>query len=608
MKKNIFSTMKKFQFRKKYNTKKKALSLKKSKAKNHKKNTTGGNIPLIAPRKTSEYDDACGVGWKSVDQKTIELVSEEEYLKSEDATLIRTLDAIPEIQYSFNGLIADVKEFIELLFQLNDKFKEETTPYDFMQLYSKKIRISKPDSPELQNTKESWLIYALYDARKGPADNGFLPLEELTQKIIDPSNIKLSPAEGNLCVQSFFSKMMVPITMIILEYDKLKKDPDGDRLLQLLNIDDIKRRSNVMETFSWLSIDTLREIYADLNAQEAMQMVLGTSNISEWDSFKGYFGDCHVLGITIWSKGGGPQGQGAGWPVGRIQQATLDCFSVLTQGQKTMFLEQGDDLLFSTFDQKDKINTQIGAIPDWWSKTINTTKIKPNDIPLYNQYETSGIYTSKKFFPFTNTNCANDGDGICTISETTATDIHQNLGDELIFYVVIGQNAWKTSRTLQKTTQQTTYNEDGTKKSLNKGSGGKALTVNPASLFGLISKWKGKLTVAGPSGTAWLVISTALLFKKYQPQADITTQPMKQVILGAITSISAYPHHSIFEVLLAASAPPINAFKFKFNETNQTLIENNLLDKSLTISTTASSIQVEPVDASADKLTAGGGF
>lgn len=580
MKKKHFSTRKNFKGKKKYKTLKKSNAHNHKKYKTKKRSKTGGVSPYDVPRKTSEYDDACGVGWKSVDQETIELVSEQEYLKSEDSTLINKLEKLPEVKSSFNGLITDVKEFIVKLFDINYMFKNGCSPYDFIKMYSDKIHKNKPaTSPTLENTRESWITYALYDGRKSSADNGFLPLDQFTKKVIYESNINLSPAEGNVCMQSFFSKMMVPITMIILEYNKLEKNPDGMVLLNMLNIDDIKRRIATIETFSWLSINTLREIYNELNPQKAMQMVLGTSNISEWEPFKGFFGDCHVLGITIWSKGGGPKGQGAGWPLGRINQDTLDCFSVLTPRQKTMFLKQGNDLLFNTFDEDDEINKQIGSIPDWWSKTINTQQINPAEVPGYPQQEESGVYTSKGFFPFTSNNCANDGDGICTISGLTADDINKSLGaDENIFYVVIGQNAWKTSKKLQKTTQQKTYTPDGAELFLNKGSGGKALTVNPASLFGLISKWKGKLTVAGPSGTAWLVISSALLFKKYQPVHTITTKPMKQLILGAITSIAAYPHHSIFEVLLAASAPPINAFNFDINATNKKLIEKYLLD------------------------------
>ena len=92
------------------------------------------------------------------------------------------------------------------------------------------------------------------------------------------------------------------------------------------------------------------------------------------------------------------------------------------------------------------------------------------------------------------------------------------------------------------------------------------------SFFGLVCKAKNKLAVAGPSGTAWYVLTTARLFKEYENNKNMT-----KLVLNQIEIVGIMPHHSIFEILLAASVEPIKLIDFKIDDNNENII-NNLLD------------------------------
>jgi len=573
----------------------------------------GSPKPYDVPRKTSEDDDPCGIGWIAPNRKTIELISEKDYLKSDDKKLLKKLSNYPQAKNGFNLLIDDLKKFTLALFNANSLFKEGAAPSDFMLFYTNKLIKKFPhlNISHLENTLESWLIYSLHNSNKKPGDSGYLNLHQFIQNVVRPDRVlDLSPSEGNVCIQAFFNRMIVPITMIILEYNQLNESPIGQSLLKLLNIDDLKRRYQIMETFSWLSISSLRNIYSSLDSENAIQMVLGTSNIDKWEPFLGYFGDCHLLGITTWSKGGGPSntdknnqpcgGQGAGWPPFRISNSSLNCYSIFTKDQSTTFLQQGNDLLFRNINKDESFHKKIGAVPNWWAKSNNTISVPLSQIPNFNrssypplkkspkplsrsiallnkaselQNIKSGIYTDNMFFPFDEENCS-----VCTTSHSTSNSIVTNLANKSTFYIVIGKKAWQAKQNIKLATQQKILNSHGSPTTINKIGGGKALIVNPDSLFGLISKWTGKLTISGPSGTAWLIISTSLLFKNYisRPKPSI---PLKSLILTSIISISSFPHHSIYEILLAASAPPINAFPFDINESNKNIIDKYLLAK-----------------------------
>lgn len=575
----------------------------------------GSPKPYDVPRKTSEDDDPCGIGWIAPNGKTIELISENDYLKSDDKKLLKKIIRYPQAKNGFNLLIEDIKEFTLALFKANSLFKKGASPSDFMHLYTEKLRLKFPNIPAFENTEESWLIYALHNSTKTEKEIGYITLDQFKERLVRPKFVKLSLPEGNFCLQVFKNKMIVPITMIILEYNQLNRSPIGQSLLKLLNINDLIRRWTIMETFSWLSIASLREIYSSLDSENAMQMVLGTSNINEWEPLLGYFGDCHLLGITIWSKGGGPTnkdknnqpcgGQGAGWPLSRISNSSLNCYSIFTKNQSTTFLQQGNDLLFRNINKDETFHKKIGAIPNWWAKSNNTISVPLNQVPNYDpilppslkkspkplahsiallnkaselQNIKSGIYTDNMFFPFDEENCS-----ICTISHSTSNSIVENLAKKSTFYIVIGKKAWRTEQNIKTATQQKILNSHSSTIPIDKSSGGKSLIANPNSLFGLISKWNNKFTVAGPSGTVWFFLSTALLFKKYQPGPQ-PSSALKNLILTSISSLlSPIPHHSIYEILLAASAPPINAFPFDINESNQNIINNYLLAKPISV-------------------------
>ena len=95
--------------------------------------------PYDVPRKTSEDDDPCGVGWIAPDSETIELISEKDYLKSDDYKLIKKLNTYPQAKKGFDFLINNLKKFTLTLFKANSLFKEGARPSDFMLFYTNKL-------------------------------------------------------------------------------------------------------------------------------------------------------------------------------------------------------------------------------------------------------------------------------------------------------------------------------------------------------------------------------------------------------------------------------------------------------------------------------------
>ena len=380
-----------------------------------------------------------------------------------------------------------------------------------------------------------------------------------------------------MCVQIFYNRMTIPLTMIILEYNNLLKkqntNSDIKNLLDIINFNEISRREKILETYSWLSIDNLRNIYnnaktnSDINENEAFHILLGTSDIDNWDLWKGYFGGSHLIGITSLVKGGGPNCSGYQWPPVRVKSEDYDCFKILSSNRKTVFAINSDDKLIFKTELSEKWKNNIGDTTlDWWTQSKQLEKVSnlgEESKKIYNETEKPGIYFEDKYISFTLENCKE-----CELSNESVDTILEALKNKISFYIVmrdsLGQNQmWKNNNEINTNTKQKEY--------VDQGSGGKALIANPKSFFGLVCKSKNKLAVAGPSGTAWYVLTTALLFKEYENKKNMTKLALNQIEIVAIM-----PHHSIFEILLAISVDQIKLIEFDINANNKDII-NDLL-------------------------------
>ena len=67
-----------------------------------------------------------------------------------------------------------------------------------------------------------------------------MSLEDFTNKML-VEEIVLNPDEGSMAIQIFYNRMTVPLTMLILEYDRLQNlgDEKVDVLLSMINSDEI---------------------------------------------------------------------------------------------------------------------------------------------------------------------------------------------------------------------------------------------------------------------------------------------------------------------------------------------------------------------------------
>tara|TARA_R110002072_G_scaffold56672_2_gene146479 strand:+ start:41 stop:1717 length:1677 start_codon:yes stop_codon:yes gene_type:complete len=532
-----------------------------------RKSKKGG---VVTMKEVSELDDACGVAW-IYNNKKINFISEKEYKSNEDYELCEEIkDLVPN---EFIEVVKELKILVKSLLKCNNKFKLDCSPQTFMMWDNSRLKIKNKNNPDfIKDDLNSWLTYAFHDNSKKPGDGGNLSLEDFDKKLLS-DEIDLTPNEGSMAIQIFYNRMTVPLTMLILEYENLQKliDPEIKELLDLINLDEIKRRALIMEKYSWVSIDQLRDIYmnaetnSDLTKNDAFQMVLGTSDINTFDLWGGYFGGCQLIGFTTSVKGGGPGCSGYQWPPVRLKNPDLNCFTIIAADRSTSFtIDENDELVFKT-SLDNKWKTQLlDSKPDWWIDSTKLVKIvNMADIPDFSRIEKPGIYFEKEYLPFTDDDCI-----ICEVSIDTTGKILQLIKDEKEFYIVLKDSSgklvgWKSDNSIDKNTRQ--RDKDGN--ILNEGSGGKMFVANPKSLFGIISRLNSKMAVAGPSGTAWYVFSTAKILSKYSDNSLMARLTLKQ-----IETVCIVPHHSIYEVLLAIGVSPINLIQFNMSQSNREYI------------------------------------
>jgi hypothetical protein len=535
-----------------------------------KKSKRGGTDHVITD--TSIPDDVCGIGWKFVGEPKIQsVISEKVYQTTEDRKLINILLS-NNIPNEFNNYVSKICNLIDILYKINNKF-EKAKPFTFMKTNIEKINENEKTKVkvELENNPRSWKIYALFDGSKDNKQDGYMTLERCYD-IIDNPNIDIGYSEGSLLVQTFCSRILVIITMIILELDMLKdKSSQDENIAQLFNLlseEDLNRRAKILEEFAWFSIDVLRDLYKRLSEEDAMRMVIGADDPKEWSSYSGFFGDCHLLGSAVWSKS-------AGNPKSRLNRADLGCYDIFIKNKKTDFWLNNNNLLFKPQDRK------------WWSQTTSLKRMKsenPDNVENYNKLfpeiirkqiepgvyiniskdDSSNPSTYIKYYKFddiTNNKAIITGN----TADIILTDI-SNFKLNTV-YIIINSEIFNINPTINKESRQI-ISENG--EPINVGTGGKIFTVNEKSLAGLINKWRGTLAVAGPSGTSWFLLSTSLLFNDYKPGNN---KKMIYLILSLIIGVCSLPHHSIEEVVLAASAPPIKAFNYTLNMTNEDAIK-----------------------------------
>ena len=555
-----------------------------------RKSKRGGTDHVMVD--TSIPDDVCGIGWQYIGEpKTQTVISEKVYQTMDDRLLVNIILSNEHIPNEFNNYVTKIIDLVNTLYKINnsDISKQifKANPFIFM-----KTNLAKLEKKVLENTPKSWISYGLFDGTKPETQDGYMSKERFDE-IIDAKKINITYNEGTLLVQNFNSRMMVVITMIILELDTLKivAETDGNvaKLFDIISIDDLNRRAKILEDFAWFSIDSLRKIYKTLTPEQAMQMVVGSSDPKEFIAYQGFFGDSHYLGAAIWSKT-------AGKPSSRLSKDNLGCYDIFVKNKKTEFWLNNNNLLFKSESRT------------WWAQTTSLKRMVHEEnvdteslnelFPENIRAKTEpGIYikTEKPHGPqspgnwmdFIHFNFDIIQNNKATISGGTANHILKILDDSKItikkIFVIINSKLFSINPKINATSKQLSSKSDGPVPSDNitpikLGTGGKIFIVNENSLSGLINKWRGTLAVAGPSGTAWFILSTALLFNDYNPSSEPymvgggNNLSMIHLILSLIVGICTLPHHSIEEVVLAASAPPIKVFDYDINMTNKEAI------------------------------------
>ena len=533
-----------------------------------KKNKKGG---VVSIKEVSEFDDACGVAWE-YQGKEIRFISEKDYKEEEDYRLCQEIKT--RVDNEFVDVVKELKNLVKAMLDCNDKFKVNCSPQTFMMWDNNRLKMKNDKNPGfVENNLDSWLTYAFHDNSKKPGDGGNMSLEDFTNKML-VEEIVLNPDEGSMAIQIFYNRMTVPLTMLILEYDRLQNlgDEKVDVLLSMINSDEIERRGKIMETYSWLSINQLRKIYndaptdLDLKNNSAFHMVLGTTDIDGFDLWGGYFGGCQLIGFTTSVKGGGPGCSGYQWPPVRLKNPELNCFTIISTDRSTSFtIDENNDLVFKTSLDQNWENRLMANKPDWWTKSTKLQSLTDmGEIPGFKQIEKPGLYLKTQFIPFEDENCV-----VCEVSKDTATKMLDIIKKEKEFYVVLRNSegrllGWKSDNSLDKNTRQ--LGDNGSP--INQGSGGKMFVANPKSFFGVVSKLKEKMAVAGPSGTAWYVFSTTRILNKYKDNKLMARLTLKQ-----LETVCIVPHHSIYEVLLAIAISPINLIQFEMSKTNREYID-----------------------------------
>jgi len=548
--------------------------MKKSKKKHKKKykitfrkNKKGG---FDSQQKVSEFDDACGVAWKYKKNK-ITFISEKDYKQDYDYLLCKEIK--DNVNNEFIEVLKELKNLTEAIYKCNDKFKKNCSPKTFIKWDNNRIKIKNKNNPDfIEDNLNSWFTYAFHDNSKKPSDGGNMSLDDFNNKFL-VDKIDLTPEEGSTAIQIFYNRMTVPLTMIILEYDKLRElnDNEVNTLLTILNEDEIERRGKILETYSWLPILEIRKIYKDtpsnfdLKNNSAFHMILGTTDIDSFDLWSGYFGGCHLIGFTTSVKGGGPGCSGYQWPPVRLKNPELNCFTIISSDRSTSFtIDENNDLIFKTSLDINWEQKLTNEKPEWWIKSTKLQKIlNIDEIPEFNKNKKPGLYFNKEYIPFQNDDCI-----VCEVSKDNTVKILDIIKNDKQFYIILKNNvgnflAWKSDNNLEKNTMQ----EDENGNLINQGSGGKMFVANPKSFFGIVCKLKEKLAVAGPSGTAWYVFSTAKILNKYKEN-----KLMAKLCLKQIETVCIIPHHSIYEVLLAISVNPINLITFDMSKNNDDYI------------------------------------
>ena len=522
---------------------------------------------VVSIKEVSEFDDACGVAWK-YKGNDITFISEKDYKQEEDYKLCQEIKS--KVDNEFINVVKELKSLVKAMLDANDKFKVNCTPQTFIMWDNNRLKIKNDKNPDfVENNLDSWLTYAFHDNSKKPGDGGNMSLDDFNKRML-VDEIDLSPDEGSMAIQIFYNRMTVPLTMLILEYDKLQElgDETVDRLLSMINSDEIERRGKIMETYSWLTINELRKIYrdapsdSDLKNNSAFHMVLGTTDIDGFDLWGGYFGGCQLIGFTTSVKGGGPGCSGYQWPPVRLKNPELNCFTIISADRSTSFtIDENDELVLKTSLDQNWEKRLMSKKPDWWTKSTKLQSLTDmGEIPGFKETEKPGLYFKKEFIPFEDENCV-----VCEVSKEAATNMLGMIKEEKEFYIVLKNSegkllGWKSDNSLDKNTRQT--GDDGSP--VNQGSGGKMFVANPKSFFGVVSKLKEKIAVAGPSGTAWYVFSTTKLLNKYKDEKLMARLALKQ-----LETVCIVPHHSIYEVLLAIASNPINLITFEMSKTNR---------------------------------------
>ena len=552
--------------RKKVKNTKRNVNKKRSKI--TKKYKKGG---VVSIKEISEFDDPCGVAWK-YKENDITFISEKDYKEEEDYKLCQEIKS--KVNNEFINVVKELKSLVKAMLDCNDKFKENCSPQTFMMWDNKRLKSKNDKNPDfVENNLDSWFTYAFHDNSKKAGDGGNLSLDDFKSKML-VDEIDLTPDEGSMAIQIFYNRMTVPLTMLILEYDKLQElgDETVNTLLSMINSDEIERRGKIMETYSWLSINELRKIYGDaptdvdLKNNSAFHMVLGTTDIDGFDLWGGYFGGCQLIGFTTSVKGGGPGCSGYQWPPVRLKNPELNCFTIISADRSTSFtIDENDELVFKTSLDQNWEKRLMSKKPDWWTKSTKLQSLTDmGEIPGFKETEKPGLYLKKEYIPFEDDSCV-----VCEVSKQSATKILEMIKEEKEFYIVLKNSegkllGWKSDNSLDKNTRQT--GDDGSP--VNQGSGGKMFVANPKSFFGVVSKLKEKIAVAGPSGTAWYVFSTTKLLNKYKEEKLMARLTLKQ-----LETVCIVPHHSIYEVLLAIASSPINLIVFEMSKTNRDYVD-----------------------------------
>lgn len=582
--------------------------LKHLKKKLSKKRRSGGGNQ--SPESIS--DDTCGIGWQ---YKTtgpdsnlkLEIITEKKYLTSKDKRLINKLKESLKEEDIMSDIIQNFKDLIQQFQQCNELFREYVRPLDFIKWWIRE----KPDkalggkekiahfTDELlkgfdESDPDSWYYFALWN-------HNYMSKEDFNKNVIKPTTTtekpKVTKQQGQEFIQRFVNTMAIPLTMLILEYDTLMGNVKGQKLIGLLSSDEINNRISYLETYSWLSIENLRTLYKntittdDLKTNLAFKMVLGTGDLNNWDYWGGYFGTSQVLGITTLSKGGAC---GTGWqlPVTRESKIKNNCYNIIAENKDTLFTiynktidddNKEDILLFkSTWNTDSYWNkTFKDEKPQWWTESKELIKLSDDDrIKILGPTkEKPGIYLESTSALF-NSPCDE-----CKINN----DDKQKLLDEInkltktnepikLYIVMLNSEAkpvaWESTNQIESITQQDLEPEYRNIEGI-ASSGGKSLIVNPNSFFGLVCEATEKVAIAGPSGTAWLILTTIKLLK-----ANDTDIIMSKAALIMLELIALIPHHSIYEILLAITTKPLNLIPdYSINNTNINTI-NKLMTKS----------------------------